>query len=478
MATEPLTLGWAERLTLGAYGAAMTALQPLLRRKFARRGVAEPGYREAVEERFGRYDSAPSSGWLWVHAVSLGETRAAALWLAPLRAARPDIRVLWTHGTATGRAEGARHLRPGDVQMWLPWDAPGPVRRFLAHFRPRLGVLMETEVWPGLVAGSRAAGVPLLLANARLNERSWRRARRLRWLSRPAYAGLSGVLAQTTADADRLRDLGAPVDPPAGAVIGNVKFDVPWHPVPWAAGRAWRQAWQRATAMPDAPAGRPVLMLASSREGEEAAWSAAWSAVCASASGAQGGPEAAGTAAPGARPLWLVVPRHPQRFDAVAAQLRAAGWRVLRRSALGSLEGEPVWPAQTLEADVLLGDTLGEMPWYYALADVALLGGSFAPLGGQNLIEAAACECPVVMGPHTFNFAHAAEAAQAHGAAVRVPDMAAAIQQALAWLSAPDALAAARAGCQSLLAEHAGAAQRCADAVLRWWDVSAAAAAR
>lgn len=461
---------WSERLALGLYGGVMTALQPLLRRKLASRGRQEPGYLEAIEERFGRYAVEPSQGWLWVHAVSLGETRAAALWIDRLRERRPDIRILWTHGTATGRAEGRRHLRPGDVQVWLPWDAPGPVQRFLAHFRPRLGVLMETEVWPALVQGCRTAGVPLLLANARLNARSWRRAQRLRWLAGPAYAGLSGVLAQTAGDADRLRTLGAPVDPPAGGTMGNVKFDVPWHPGAWGLGRTWRAAWQAATAASDVPGGRPILMLASSREGEEAAWCDAWRAQAQTTRG--------GGICP-VRPLWLIVPRHPQRFDAVEALLRQAGLRVVRRSALGPLDAaEPVWPSAARGADVLLGDSLGEMPWYYGLAQVALLGGSFAPLGGQNLIEAAACECPVVMGPHTFNFAEASEAAIAAGAAERVPDLANAVARALDWLADPPALARAQAGCQTLLQTHAGAAARCVDAVLRWWDLSAPAAAR
>ncbi|WP_424858913.1 3-deoxy-D-manno-octulosonic acid transferase [Tepidimonas sp. HKU77] len=443
----------------------MGALSPILRRKLAHRARREPGYAEAVEERFGHYAGPPSSGWLWVHAVSLGETRAAALWLRALRAERPDIRVLWTHGTATGRAEGRRHLQPGDAQAWLPWDAPGPVQRFLAHFRPRLGVLMETEVWPQLVAGCRAAQVPLLLANARLNERSWRRARRLPWLAGPAYRGLSGVLAQTAADAQRLRDLGAPVDPPRGQIIGNVKFDVPWHPDPWSLGQRWRTAWQAATRSADWPQGRPMLMLASSREGEEALWCDAW--------------RARRGLGRGAAPLWLVVPRHPQRVDAVEALLQRAGLVVVRRSALGALDTEtPAWPAAYQQADVLLGDSLGEMPWYYALAQVALLGGSFAPLGGQNLIEAAACECPVLMGPHTFNFAQAASAAIEAGAAWRVEDMGAAVERALALLVDPAALQQAHAGCRALLSQHAGAAQRCAHAVLRWWDLSAAAAAR
>ncbi|WP_236640081.1 3-deoxy-D-manno-octulosonic acid transferase [Tepidimonas charontis] len=456
-------LRWPERAALALYGAVTTALQPALRVKLALRARAEPGYGEAIAQRFGHYADEPSSGWLWVHAVSLGETRAAALWVQRLRQRWPEVRVLWTHGTATGRAEGQRHLRPGDAQAWLPWDAPGPVARFLAHFQPRVGVLMETEVWPVLTAACAGAGMPLLLVNARCNERMARRAQRLAWLARPAYRRLYGVWAQTAEDADRLQTLAAPVLPPRGGVMGNVKFDIPWHPHPWEQGRAWRAAWRAQTATPQAPDGRPILLLASSREGEEAAWSAAWRRQVR---------QRAATAAP----LWLVVPRHPQRFDAVEAALRQQGWRVVRRSTLGPLQAAPHWPSAFREADVLLGDSLGEMPWYYALADVALLGGSFGPHGGQNLIEAAACECPVVVGPHTFNFAFAADAAIEAGAARRATDMDDAVAQAWAWLQAPQARSAAQRAGAALLAAHGGAAERCAAVVGQVWARRAARA--
>ncbi|MFN3956846.1 MAG: 3-deoxy-D-manno-octulosonic acid transferase [Tepidimonas ignava] len=431
----------------------MTALQPLLRLKLARRGRAEPGYLHAVAQRFGRYsEPAPADGWLWVHAVSLGEVRAAALWVPRLQAARPDIRVLWTHGTATGRAAAQPLVRQQDAQAWLPWDAPGAVRRFVRHWRPRLGVLMETEVWPTLAQHCRAAGVPLWLVNARLNERSWQRAMRLRCLSRPAYGALAGVLAQTPDDARRLHALGTP----APQVVGNVKFDVPWHPDPWAAAQRWRLAWRAAS-------DRPVLLLASSREGEESAWIAAWGRQRA--------------AWPHPAPLWLVVPRHPQRFDEVHALLCAAGLRVLRRSALPAWTEEPAWPPEAWHADVLLGDSLGEMPAYYALADVALLGGSFAPLGGQNLIEAAASGCPIVLGPHTFNFAQAAAAALEAGAARRAADLDDALRLAQAWCQDDAALRAARTGAERLLQQHGGAADRTVSAVLQAWDDAAAAPA-
>lgn len=375
--------------------------QPLLRRKIARRGLKEPGYLEAVEERFGRYalPPLPADGrTIWVHAVSLGETRAAAVLLARLREALPQMRLLLTHGTATGRAEGKNLLRPGDVQAWLPWDTPGAVQRFLAHFQPRVGILMETEVWPNLVAACVRAEVPLVLANARLSEKSMRQAQRLAWLSRPAYRSLAAVWAQTQDDATRFAALGAPVR----GVFGNLKFDAMPNAEQLVQGRAWR-----------ATLGQPVVMFASSREGEEAEFLQVLQEFMAP------GLSAAALDAPDliANKMravqWLIVPRHPQRFNEVAALIESQGFAVSRRSQWGAQ------PAAAQSVAVWLGDSLGEMALYYGLSDAALLGGSFAPLGGQNLIEAAACACPVLMGPHTFNFSEAAELAQAAGAASR-----------------------------------------------------------
>lgn len=410
-----MKLQLVQQLALWLYSLALWLAQPLLRRKLRRRAAREPGYAVAVPERFGRYAQAPAGQGgplVWVHAVSLGETRAAAILLKELRAQLPGMRLLLTHGTATGRAEGAKLLQPGDVQVWQPWDTRGAVTRFLRQFRPAMGILMETEIWPNLVAGCRRERIPLVLANARLNAKSHAGARRLAWLSRPAYAGLAAVWAQTGQDAARLRDLGAPV----AGVFGNLKFDVEPSAAQQVKGRAWRVA-----------SPRPVVLLASTREGEEAMWLEVLK---------QNWPLAPANKAPSAintevnMPVqWLLVPRHPQRFDEVARLCQAAGLRVARRSQ---------WTDAPQPADVWLGDSLGEMALYYSLAHVALLGGSFAPLGGQNLIEAAACGCPIVMGPHTFNFAEAAELALAAGAAERVADMAAGVAAATALaLAAP-----------------------------------------
>ena len=433
-------MNWA----LALYSAFTWAAQPLLRRKLRHRALAEPVYGQHVEERFGRY-SPPDLGrdgagqWVWLHAVSLGETRAAAILVTALRAQMPGMRLLLTHGTATGRTEGAKLLQAGDLQVWQPWDTRAAVERFVQQFRPAVGVLMETEVWPNLVAICRAHGVPLALANARLSDKSLGQALRLASLSMPVYQALAAVWAQTQADAQRLRALAAPVH----GVLGNLKFDVQ----PDAAQLAQGAQWRRRSA-------RPVVLLASSREGEETLFIEALRRL---------GPLAL-------QVQWLIVPRHPQRFEAVALQLQAAGLRVSRRSEW--LGAPPQAQAQAGEECLWLGDSLGEMPLYYALADAALLGGSFAPLGGQNLIEAAACGCPMLVGPHTFNFAEAAELACQAGAALRVPDLDAGLQAALSLVHDAPALAYAVANCMQFAQAHRGAAQATAQAIeglMREW---------
>lgn len=432
-------------MLLRLYGWVMTLLIPLLRRKLARRALAEPGYGEAVEERFGGYTMAPLVGGkvVWVHAVSLGETRAVAALVQALRREIPSMRLLLTHGTATGREAGKALLQTGDVQVWQPWDCPLAVQRFVEQFRPRIGLLVETEVWPLLTAECKKQGVPLCLVNARLSDKSLRQARRLGPLARQAFGSLTAVWAQSEADAQRLRQLGAPV----AGVMGNFKFDLQPSAIQLGQGRAWRHAL-----------GRPVIMLASAREGEEAMLAEVLKQKEAQAL-VLTAQSATKTIAPAVQ--WLIVPRHPQRFDEVDALLRKAGLSVARRSQ---------WPtdphAALPQADVWLGDSLGEMALYYGLSDVVLLGGSFAPLGGQNLIEAAACECPVVMGPHVFNFAQASELALEAGAAFTVSDMPTGVQHALTLVGDAPALANARKAALALALAHRGAADRTAAAVV------------
>ena len=423
------------------YNLLVGAAQPLLRRKLARRALAEPLYGHAVDERFGRYTSAwdttSAQPRVWLHAVSLGEVRAAGVLLPALREALPGMRLLLTHGTATGRAEGQHLLQEGDVQVWQPWDTPAAVHAFLRHFQPHIGLLMETEVWPNLVHHCAQAGVPLALVNARMSARSLRAALRWSGLMRPTYAALHAAWAQTEDDATRLRALGAPVT----AVTGNLKFDAR----PDAAQCAQAQVWRAACP-------RPVVLLASSREREEAMWLQALLTLQTEQQQAV---------------QWLVVPRHPQRVDAVEALLQTAGWTVSRRSSWSA--AGPATPTSPLSPTVWLGDSLGEMALYYSLADVALLGGSFEPLGGQNLIEAAACGCPVLMGPHTFNFLEVAEQAERAGAARRVADMGQALQQALQLVQAPAEHAAMAEAARQFVQYHKGAVRRVAGRVQQLW---------
>jgi len=429
-----LSLHVKAALARSAYSLLLRLATPVYLARLWWRGAREPVYRQHLAQRLGFDGTADGTGRLWLHAVSLGETRAAAPLIEQLRAQRPGLRLLLTHGTATGREAGRALLQPGDAQAWLPYDTPGAVRRFLRHHQPALGVLMETEVWPNLLHEARAAGVPMVLANARLSERSAAKGRRLAVLMHPAMACFTQVLAQTEADAARLCASGAQ----QVQVLGNLKFDMTPKPELLALGQAWGRA-----------AGRPVVLAAVTREGEEAPLLQAWRAL------------------PAPRPLLWVVPRHPQRFDEVAALVGQAGFTLSRRSA---------WASNTpssadAEADVWLGDTLGEMPAFYAAAGVALLGGSFAPLGGQNLIEAAACGCPVVMGPHTFNFAQAAELALAAGAAVRVDGIAAGVTQAVAIARGHEGAerpeGARWSSCAlAFAATHRGAAQRMAQQLL------------
>ena len=425
---------------LQIYSLLMQALQPLLRRKLKRRGREEAGYLYAIEERFGHYTQAPTQGgYVWVHAVSLGETRAAAVLLQALRAAQPGIRILLTHGTATGRAQGVSLLQEGDVQVWQPWDTPAAVQRFLVQFKPCVGIILETELWPNWVAQCNKAHVPLVLVNARMSEKSMHQAHRLAWLSRPAYQGLSAVLVQTQPDAERLQTLGAKVD----AVLGNLKFDAKPDETQLALAKTWKQKLSL-----------PVILFTSSREGEETMWLDALQALKEMPLDHQDHIHAV---------HWLVVPRHPQRFDDVAALIAERGWKVSRRSQwVDGSDADPSNDANT----IWLGDSLGEMALYYGLSDAALLGGSFAPLGGQNLIESTACGCPVIMGPHTFNFAEAAQLAEEAGAALRVEDMTQAVTTALQMVRfEPDENAHVQA-CMMFSHAHRGAAQRTTQALL------------
>ncbi|AXS81167.1 lipid IV(A) 3-deoxy-D-manno-octulosonic acid transferase [Dechloromonas sp. HYN0024] len=408
------------------YSLLLYLITPLIWLRLLWRGRKQPEYLQHLAERYGFYDQSAPEKLIWVHAVSVGETRAAQPLIEGLLAGWPGHRILLTGMTPTGREAGRQVYGDRVIQVYLPYDYPGAVDRFFRHFSPAFGVLMETEIWPNLLAAGKRRSVPIFLANARLSARSARGYRRFAALASPAFAALTGVAAQTAGDAERIIGLGASVV----EVCGNLKFDV----TPPADKLALGEEWRRAIG------GRPIWLAASTREGEEILVLEAWRRV----------------AVPDA--LLVLVPRHPQRFAEVAGLLQQRGLSVVRRSA-----GLPV-----AETQIWLGDSMGEMAAYFLLADLAFIGGSLLPLGGQNLIEAAACDCPVVVGPHTFNFKQATEDAIDASAALRVddPEMLGLTVDRL--LGQKSELAEMRLAAATFARAHRGAAARMVALIARW----------
>ena len=381
------------------YSALWYLAVPLIGLRLAWRARRQPEYLQHVGERFGRYPTSMVGPLIWLHAVSVGETRASAPLVHALLDAHPDCSLLLTHMTPTGRATAAEifaNLGPRVQSAYLPYDFPWAVARFLHHFRPRIGVLMETELWPNLVEGCRRTGTPLAMVNARLSERSARGYRRAGSLARDAFGHLAAIGAQTEADGRRLTTLGARWL----QVTGNIKFDITPPEAMLALGETFRNRIGP----------RQILLAASTREGEEGPLLEAFAHLC----------------PPGV--LLVLVPRHPQRFDEVARLVGRSGLKLQRRSS-----NEPVMA----DTRVWLGDSMGEMYAYYAAADTALIGGSWEKLGGQNPIEATAVGCPVVVGPHTFNFKAVCEQAIEAGAALRANNLEDGLKLALEIIHSP-----------------------------------------
>lgn len=368
------------------YTLSLWVLVPLIPLRLLWRAIHQPGYLRHVGERFGIFGAPPEGPVIWLHCVSVGETRAAAPLVDLLQSRYPDHQILLTHATPTGRAASEQLFGDHVLRCYLPYDLPYAVRRFLQHYKPKVGLLLETELWFNLIAACHGRRIPLMLVNARMSAKSARGYARLGRLIEDALQMLTCIAAQSPADAERLCELGAP----EVVVTGNMKFDVlPPQDVVQRGVRLRRNFGVQ----------RPVFLAASTRDGEE---TLILDAV-------------AQAAIPGL--LTVVVPRHPQRFDAVAALLERRNVLYVRRSSLG--ERRAVAP----EVSVVLGDTMGEMPAYYSACDVAFIGGSLLPFGGQNLIEACMLGCPVLIGPHTFNFEEIASEAVMRGAAARVWDV-------------------------------------------------------
>lgn len=374
---------------------------PLVWLYFAWRGLREPDYLRGWGERLGYAKGLPAGG-IWVHAASVGEVAAAAPLIRKLRERHPDLPCLVTTVTPTGR-QRARAALGGEVSVaYLPFDLPGAVGRFLRRTRPRLGIVLEAELWPNLLHGCRRAGVPLLLANARLSEAGVARYRRGPWghLIRDTVRGIDRVAAVSETDAARFAALGVPGE--RISVTGNLKFDLELPPETGQRGAELRRNWRAAE--------RPVWIAASTHAGEETAVLDAHAALL------QEHPDL----------LLILVPRHPQRFDAVADLCRVRGFDFARRSRNDAIGAE---------TRIVLGDTLGELPVFYAAADVAFVGGSLVPgIGGHNLLEPAALHLPLVTGEHLGNWFEVASLLRGAGALRRVVDAAELSEAISAWL--------------------------------------------
>ena len=401
MPTDATRTKPSERLLRGLYAVALYLLVPVTVYHLIWRGFRQAAYFQRWNERYAVYGDAPHAATVWVHAVSVGEVNAAAPLVNALRAQRPGLRLLVTTITPTGSAR-VRALWGDKVEhVYLPYDLPGAVARFLRHYRPRLALVLETELWPNLLFGCRDAGIPAYIVNARLSERSLRGYRLLRPLLARALATLRAVLAQSADDAARFVRLGAATQ--TTTVTGNLKYDI-------AVGAGWPAF---AAAFGERIGGRRVWIAASTHAEEEAA-------VIAIHRRLRGRwPEL----------LLLWAPRHPERFKPVAQLAVEAGWRVATRKLTQWPDGDDA---------VFVIDTLGELQQFYACADVAFVGGSLQDIGGHNLLEPAAAGTAVVTGPHLHNFVDIAARMRAAGA-LRVGQDADAVGDHLATLLADDA---------------------------------------
>lgn len=401
------------------YTLAILALLPWALLHLVWRARRQPEYLRHWGERFGVFPPAPGEPLIWIHAVSVGETRAAQPLVAALRKRYPGHRILMTQMTPTGRLTSEAVFGNQVERCYLPYDTPWAVARFLAHFRPVVGIIMETEIWPNLVAGCHGRAIPLLLINARLSAKSARRYGRFPRITAETLAKLAAITAIGEDDARRLRELGAP----RVTVCGHIKFDIDPPTEQIARGDEFRRFC----------GDRPLLLCASTREGEERLILAAWAPLR------------------GRGMLLALVPRHPQRFDEVARLAADGGFKIARRST-----NAPVPP----DADIWIGDSMGEMFGYYAAADAAFIGGSLLEYGSQNLIEACAVGTPVLIGPSIFNFPDTAKAAVACGAAVQIADANELAAQAAELLGNGARLAAMGDAGKAFAESHRGATAR------------------
>ena len=377
---------WWGQVLRWLYTGLLYLILPLALLRLYWRGWRDAGHRQRWRERLGFVPLLPT-GCLWVHAVSVGETRAALPLIRALLKRDPDLSLLVTTTTLTGSRQVREALSEQVQHVYAPYDLPGAVARFLRQTRPRLAVIMETELWPNLLRQCAVAGIPTLIANARLSERSARGYRRMSPLTAAMLRDITLIAAQAEADAERFRALGAP----NVQVTGNLKYDLALPDDLTEQGRRLRRELLGES--------RPVWIAASTHAGEDEQVLDAFARLRAR------WPEL----------LLLLVPRHPERFDGVAALCQQRSFGVVRRSEQR---------ACTPETAIFLGDSMGELLRFYAAADLAFVGGSLVPTGGHNVLEPALLGLPVLFGPHMFNFTEAGERLLEASAAWRVADAA------------------------------------------------------
>ena len=416
------------KLTPTMYRAVSVVALPLASLYLMWRSRRQPAYRQFWNERFAwtTFPLRTERPRIWIHAVSVGETNAAKPLLEDMLQSWPECDVLLTHMTPTGREAGEKlvALAPDRIhQCYLPYDAPYAVEKFFRQTRPTMGVIMETEVWPNLMREALRSGVPMVLANARESEKSRRQAAKFIDVMRPAFSSFAAILAQSDEDRARLESLGGK----NVTVCGSVKFDIRPNPSQVAAARAWKSRVDR-----------PVALIASTRQGEEVQFARALA----------NSPDLIKRAQ-----VWMV-PRHPQRFDEAERALTDAGLTVQRRSTLR--EPSDVRP----DTQVILGDSMGEMSFYCALADMTAMGGSFQPHGSQNVIEPALAGSPVVVGPSIFNFEKIIRDGIAAEAMVQKADPAEALKMFEHWLDVPADREAASRAALAFSEQYAGATGR------------------
>lgn len=404
------------------YSLIFTLCMPLVLLRLLYRARKAPAYARRWHERFA-FGGDLRPGGIWIHAVSVGEVIASAPLVRQLMESYPDLPITLTCMTPTGSKQ-IRKLFEGQVgHAYLPYDLPGLQRRFIARLQPRIGIIMETELWPNMVHEAKTAGVPLVLANARLSERSARGYRRISWLVEPMFAALDWVAVQTQAEALRFERLGVKED--SMLITGSIKFDLQPDPLAQQQAEQLRASWGQ----------RPIWIAASTHAGEDQQVLAAHKQVLASE------PEA----------LLILVPRHPERFSSTADLVAAADMPMTRRSTGAIVEHTD---------QVFLGDSMGELMMLYSCADVAFVGGSLVANGGHNYLEPAALGLPIISGPHRYNFAEISQLLEGAGALRQVVDAKTLAAAVITLLEQPDQARRVGAAGQTVVQDNQGALER------------------